>query len=244
MRELAMAVRLLDLAALSDHETPESVRAAAARACRAQVAALCVHPQHVRIAREALRGSAVRLAAVAGGFPQGALTLRAKVEEIRRVVADGAQEVDVVIRASLVRDGEWRALDEELAAFREAGREATLKVILRTGVLPSLRAVARASEHALVAGADFIKTSTGRERVNATLRVGRVMARAIAAHAQATGRKAGLKPSGGIRTAEQALDWMRLVREELGDDALVPARFRIGASSLLDDLERRIAAEG
>jgi deoxyribose-phosphate aldolase len=235
---LALAPHLLDLAALSEHETAESVRAAASRARRARVAALCVYPEHVALARDALRGSEVRVTAVAGGFPKGTSTLREKVEEIRRVIADGAQEVDVVIRASLARSGDWSGLAEELAAFRKAST-VTLKVILRTGVLRSLDTVARASAAALLAGADFIKTSTGKERVNATLPVGLVMARAIRAHAASTGRRAGLKPSGGIRTAEQALEWMRLVEDELGADALTPERFRIGASSLLDDLERR-----
>lgn len=242
--ELLRAVSLIDLAALGDAETPDTVRATCARAQRGvhdvHVAAVCVYPAHVSIARDALRGSAVRLAAVVGGFPQGRLPTSAKVAEIHAAVEAGAQEVDAVIARGHVRRGEWRALHDEIAAFRAACGQVTLKVILATGALGGLSNVARASRVAMRAGADFVKTSTGRERVNATLPVGLVMTRVIREYATRQGRCVGFKPSGGIREAAQALDWLALVREELGAFWLTPSLFRIGASGLLAAIERRL----
>jgi deoxyribose-phosphate aldolase len=252
-RALLRCVALLDLAALGDAETSASVRRLCARAKRPlplallsrlsrpagalHAAAVCVHPAFVSVARRALDGSKVRVAAVAGRFPSGRAPLRAKVEEIRRALDAGAQEIDAVITAGFARRGHWRALEDEVAAFREACGRRTLKVILRTGVLGGPPNVRRASGLAIRAGADFIKTSTGRERVNATLPVGRVMAEAIRRHRS---RRVGLKPSGGIRTAPQALDWLELARAELGEAWTRPSLLRIGASAVLADIEARL----
>lgn len=244
-RDLLRAVSFIDLAALADDETDDNVRAVCVRGLRGvrgvHVAAVCVRPQQVAIARETLRGGAVRLASVAGGFPHGRMPVAEKVAQIRAAVEAGAQEVDVVITHAHVRALRWRALKDEIAAFRGACPRVTLKVILATGVLGRLSNVDRASRIGMEAGADFIKTSTGRERVNATLSVGLVMARAIRAYASRHGRPVGLKPSGGIRSAGQALDWLALVRQELGEDWLAPSLFRIGASGLLADIERQLA---
>jgi deoxyribose-phosphate aldolase len=248
--DLVRAVSFMDLAALSDDETPASVGAACARALSpfpgarksdgVHVAAVCVFPEHVAVARAALGGSPVRTAAVAGGFPSGRLPPAGKVAEIRRAIDAGAQEVDAVIALAAVLRGEWRSLYDEVADMRSACGSVTLKVILKTGALRGLRPVAIASRVAMAAGADFIKTSTGRERVNATLPVGLVMARAILEHESESGRRVGLKPSGGIRTPEHALQWLALVRQELGERWLSPALFRIGASALLAAIKGRL----
>ena len=173
------------------------------------------------------------------GFPAG-LALPARLEEIRASVAAGAKEIDVVITRRHVLLGDWEALYDEVRAFREACGEAHLKVILATGELGTLRNVARASLVAMMAGADFIKTSTGKESVNATLPVGLVMTRAIREYHERTGYRVGFKPAGGIRTAKQALEWLILMKEELGDAWLRPDLFRFGASSLLGDIERQL----
>jgi deoxyribose-phosphate aldolase len=235
-RDARALLAFVDLAALGESETAESVRAACAQGVSARVAAVCVHPEWVAQARKALARSPVRLASVAGGFPRGRIPLPDKLAEIRRALADGADEIDAVIASGPARRGDGRALFDEVAAFRDACGTATLKVILRTGVLGSSRVVASAARTAIRAGADFIKTSTGRERVNATLPAGRVMAEAIREHAQRTGRRVGLKPAGGIRTPGQALEWAALVHRELGEAWMTPSLFRIGTSALVTSL--------
>jgi deoxyribose-phosphate aldolase len=250
--DLMRAVSLMDLAALSDDETPETVRAVCIRALSPlpgarrvdgiHAAAVCVYARHLSVAKEVLDGSGVKRAAVAGNFPRGRMPVAGKVDEIRCAIDAGAEEVDVVITRALALRGDWRALYDEIAAFREACGQITLKVILKTGALQGLRRVAIASRIAMAAGADFIKTSTGKERVNATLPAGLVMAREIRQHEADSGRAVGLKPAGGIRTPEQALQWLALVRHELGEHWLTPALFRIGASALLAAIDRQLTS--
>ena len=208
-----------------------------------RVAAVCVYHEMIEAVKAALTGAPeIAVAAVSAGFPAGLTPFSQRVEEIRASVAAGADEIDVVITRSHALTGDWEAIYRELSAFREACGEAHLKVILGTGELGTLKNVAKASLVAMMAGADFIKTSTGKEPVNATLPVGLVMARAIRAYYERTGCKVGLKPAGGFRKAREALAWLILMKEELDDEWLSPELFRIGASSLLADLERQIEA--
>jgi deoxyribose-phosphate aldolase len=254
---LIRAVQCLDLTTLSGDDTPGTVRRLAAKArqpvrpeilrgfgvdaAEVRVAALCVYHNMVAPAVEALRGSGIPVAAVSTGFPAGQTPLRLKLEEIHESVAAGASEIDIVISRAHVLTGDWVALYDEVRAFREACGPAHMKAILACGELGTLRNVARASWVCMMAGADFIKTSTGKETVNATLPFGVVMARAIREYFETAGARVGLKPAGGIRTARQALDWLLLVKEELGDEWMVPARFRLGASGLLTDIERQLS---
>jgi len=181
------------------------------------------------------------VAAVSAGFPAGLNPLAERVAEIHRSVEAGAQEIDIVITRAHVFNGEWQALYDEIAAFKEAcGPAAHLKAILGTGDLMTLRNVARASWVAMMAGADFIKTSTGKESVNATLPVSLVMVRCIRDYAERTGFAVGFKPAGGIRTAKQSLDWLALMKDELGRSWLEPSLFRFGASGMLGDIERQL----
>jgi deoxyribose-phosphate aldolase len=253
---LVRAISCMDLTSLSDDDTPHSIRTLCAKARRPvrqevmnalgpghpelTTAAVCVFPALVGVAVEALADSGIPVATVAGGFPRGLPSLRARTAEIEASVAAGAREIDIVITRSHALAENWEALYDEVAALREACGKAHLKTILATGDLGDLATVQRASLVCMMAGADFIKTSTGRERVNATLPVGLVMARAIRAYDQDTGFRVGLKPAGGIRKAEQALDWLALVKEELGNPWLEPGLFRIGASSLLAELEEQL----
>jgi len=253
---LLRAVTLMDLTALSGDDTPGNVRRLCAKARRPiepelleklgmaerpiRVAAVCVYPSLAPVALEALRGSGIPVAAVAGGFPAGQIPLEAKIAEIRQLVEMGVLEIDAVIGRAHVLRQDWDALHDEIAAFREACGSAHLKVILATGELGRLRNVAMASRVALQAGAHFIKTSTGKEPVNATLPVGIVMARVLREFLQETGERRGFKPAGGIRTAKQALDWMILMKEELGVEWVRPELFRLGASALLTDVERQL----
>ena len=253
---LLRAIALTDLTTLAGDDTPGRVRrlcGKARRPVRADVldalgvsaqdvaaAAACVHPTMTSTARDALEGSSVKVAAVAAGFPAGLSPFGMRVEEVRAVVADGAQEVDIVIARSAVLAGDWGRLWREVAAFREACGDAHLKVILATGELGTLAKVAQAALVAMMAGADFVKTSTGKETVNATLPVGLVMARSVREYFRTTGHRVGLKAAGGLRTARDALAWLVLVKEELGDAWMVPDLFRIGASSLLADVERQL----
>jgi deoxyribose-phosphate aldolase len=253
---LLRAITFIDLTTLSGDDTPGNVRRLCAKArnpVRAdllealgaqelpiRVAAVCVYHALVPTAVEALRGSGIPVAAVSTGFPAGLSPFAQRVAEIRASVEAGAQEIDVVITRAHVLTGNWRALYDEVRAFRDAAGPAHVKTILATGELATLRNVARASLVCMMAGADFIKTSTGKESVNATLPVGLVMARAIRAFHEKTGVRVGFKPAGGIRTAKQALDWMLLMKEELGTAWLVPERFRFGASTLLTDIERQL----
>jgi deoxyribose-phosphate aldolase len=252
---LLRSVTLMDLTALSGDDTPGTIQRLCAKARQPvekallerlgfdrplHVAAVCVYPSLAPVALDALQGTGIPVAAVAGGFPAGQIPLDLKVEEIRRLVESGVQEIDVVISRAHVLRQDWAALYDEVQACRHACGPTHLKVILATGELGRLRNVAIASRVAMMAGADFIKTSTGKEPVNATLPVGLVMVRQIREYAEATGCRVGFKPAGGIRSAKQALDWMILMKEELGDEWLSPALFRLGASGLLTDVERQL----
>jgi deoxyribose-phosphate aldolase len=194
----------------------------------------------VPVAVKALKGSGIPVASVATGFPAGLTPLPQRLAEIRYAVGEGAAEIDIVVTRAHVLTGNWQALYDEVRQMREACGEAHLKAILATGELKTLTNVYKASMVAMMAGADFIKTSTGMEAVNATLPVSLVMVRAVRAYLEATGTKIGFKPAGGIRTAKDALAWLILMKEELGRDWLGPELFRLGASSLLGDIERQI----
>jgi deoxyribose-phosphate aldolase len=191
-------------------------------------------------AAEMLAGSGVQLASVATGFPAGQTPLPTRLEEIRRAVADGATEIDIVINRTLAIQGDWTGLYEEIRAMREACGDAHMKAILAVGELPTFRDVYKASLVAMMAGSDFIKTSTGKEPINATIPVGFVMVRAIRDFHERTGYRVGFKPAGGIRAAKDVLAWLALMLEELGEPWTHPHLFRLGASSLLGDIERQI----
>ena len=253
---LLRAITLMDLTTLAGDDTPGYVRRLCAKAMRpvrsdllealgAQdlaitTAAVCVYHQLVPVAVEALHGSGIPVAAVSTGFPAGLSPFAQRLAEIRASIEAGASEIDIVITRAYVLNGEWEALYDEVRAFREACGDAHIKVILGTGELGTLRNIARASMVAMMAGADFIKTSTGKESVNAVLPTGLVMARMIREYHERTGHIVGLKPAGGIRTAKQSLEWMLLMKEELGTRWLTPGLFRFGASSLLADIERQL----
>lgn len=253
---LLRAVTLMDLTTLQGDDTAGRVRRLCAKARRPvrldllealgaaslpiRVGAVCVYHVFVEAALRALEGSGIPVAAVSTGFPAGLSPFPTRLGEIRASVAAGAEEIDIVITRAHVLTGNWQALYDEVRAFREACGSAHLKTILGTGDLGTLRDVARASVVCMMAGADFIKTSTGKESVNATLPVGLVMARQIREYRERTGYLVGLKPAGGIRTAKQSLDWLAMVKEELGDRWLRPDLFRFGASSLLADIERQL----
>ena len=254
---LLRALTCMDLTTLSGDDTDERVRRLCAKArqplqnelidklgiadLRIRVGAVCVYHLFVETAVRALEGSGIPVAAVSTGFPAGLSPLPERIAEIHSSVAAGAQEIDVVITRAHVFGGEWQKLYDEILAYKDACGPAHLKVILGTGDLLTLRNVAKASVVAMMAGADFIKTSTGKETVNATLPVGLVMARAIREYAEETGMAVGFKPAGGIRTAKQSLEWLALMKEELGDAWLAPHLFRLGASSgMLADIERQL----
>jgi deoxyribose-phosphate aldolase len=204
------------------------------------VGAVCVYHEMIPAAVQALRGTTIPVAAVSTGFPAGLTPFETRLREIELSVAAGAQEIDIVISRRHVLNGNWQALYDEVCAYRAMCGDAHLKTILATGELGTFTDVARASLVCMMAGADFIKTSTGKEPVNATLPVSLVMMRAIRDYQQQTGHIVGFKPAGGIRTAKQALDWLLLIDEELGKDWLDASRFRFGASALLGDIERQI----
>jgi deoxyribose-phosphate aldolase len=252
---LKMAVSMCDLTTLEGKDTPGKV----AYLCRKALqpadpkyavppcAAVCVYPNMVKYARKFLGdNSPVRIASVATGFPSGQYPLRTKLEEVRRVVADGADEVDMVIDRGAFLAGEHARVFDEIAATKAASGPAHLKVILETGELVTYDNVRLASEIAMQAGADFIKTSTGKVNPAATIPVTLVMLEAIRDYFFATGIRIGMKPAGGIRTAKQALHYLVMVKETLGDDWLTPERFRFGASTLVNDVLMQIAkqAEG
>ncbi len=253
---LLRALTLIDLTTLSGDDTPGNVRRLCAKArhplrpdlvdalgvghLAPTVGAVCVYHQLVATAVEALEGSGIPVAAVSTGFPAGLSPFRQRVEEIGASVKAGAREIDIVITRGHVLTGNWQALYDEVQAFRDACGEAHLKVILATGELATLTNVARASWVAMQAGADFIKTSTGKEGVNATLPVSLAMVRQIREYQAHTGFSVGYKPAGGIRTAKQALEFLLLMNEELGREWLDPHLFRFGASSLLTDIERQL----
>lgn len=252
---LLNAVRCIDLTTLAGDDTPERVARLCAKA-RQPVApdllealgvsglttgAVCVYPTMVTPAKRALGNSGIPVASVATGFPAGLMPLNLRLAEILYAVEHGADEIDIVITRAHALRGEWTALYDEIRAMREACGPARMKAILATGDLKSLETVARASHVAMQAGADWIKTSTGKEGVNATLPVSLVMCRAIRDYRDQTGHVVGFKPAGGLRTARDALDWQVLMAEELGREWLSPDLFRIGASSLLGDIERQIS---
>ena len=253
---LLRCIAMMDLTTLAGDDTPGRVRRLCGKARRpvrpeilhaleidasaVRVGAVCVYHDLIATAREALAGSGIPVAAVSTGFPAGLSSLKLRLAEIRESVAAGADEIDVVITRGLVLRGEWEGLYSEIAAFREACGKAHLKVILGTGELGTLANVQRAAMVTMMAGADFVKTSTGKERVNATLPVGLILARAIREYRRTTGIAVGLKAAGGIATARDALAWLILLREELGSHWMHPERFRFGASSLLADIERQL----
>ncbi len=219
----------------------ESVRVNTTASLPIHTGAVCVYHLFVSTARRALEGSNIPVAAVSTGFPAGLSPFEERVAEIRRSVDAGAQEIDVVITRAHVFGAQWQKLYDEIMAFKDACGPAHLKVILGTGDLMTLRNVARASLVAMMAGADFIKTSTGKETVNAVLPVGLVMTRMIREYADSTGMAVGFKPAGGMRTAKQSLEWLALMKEELGNSWLEPHLFRFGASSgMLADIERQL----
>ncbi len=205
-----------------------------------KVGAVCVYPAMVPHAVKALQGSGIPVASVATGFPSGLVPLSLRLAEIRWAVDQGAEEIDIVIFRELVLTQNWSALYDEVAAMREACGSAHLKTILATGDLKTLRNVYKASMVAMQAGADFIKTSTGKEDVNATLPVSLTMVRALRDYGEQTGFKIGFKPAGGLKTAKDAMAWQILMKEELGRRWLEPDLFRIGASSMLADIERQL----
>jgi deoxyribose-phosphate aldolase len=239
---LLRAIACMDLTTLSGDDSADRVRRLCAKArnplqrhlveglgieeLHLTVGAVCVYHAFVETAVKALEGSGVPVAAVSAGFPAGLSPLAERVDEIHRSVEAGAQEIDIVITRAHVFNGEWQALYDEIAAFKQASGPAHMKAILGTGDLMTLRNVARASWVAMMAGADFIKTSTGKEAVNATLPVSLTMV--------------GFKAAGGIRTAKQSLDWLALMKEELGRPWLEPSLFRFGASGMLGDIERQL----
>ncbi len=253
---LLRAISCMDLTTLAGDDTDERVKRLCAKAkqplqselveklgiagLELKVAAVCVYHTFVEIARKALEGSGVKVAAVSTGFPAGLSPFEQRVEEIRRSVDAGANEIDVVITRAHVFGAKWEQLYNEVAVFKNACGAAHLKVILGTGDLTTLRNTAKASLVAMMAGADFIKTSTGKETVNATLPVGLVMIRMIRGYEQRTGFTVGFKPAGGIRTAKQSLEWLMLLKEELGPRWLNADMFRFGASGMLADIERQL----
>jgi deoxyribose-phosphate aldolase len=253
---LLRAISCIDLTTLSGDDTPGTVQRLCAKArqpvrpdllealgvqhLNLHVGAVCVYHAFVPTALAALQGTNIPVAAVSTGFPAGLNPFELKLREIEASVQAGASEIDIVISRHHVLTGDWQALYDEVKAFRAACGNAHIKTILATGELGTLRNVAKASLVCMMAGADFIKTSTGKESVNATLPVSLVMTRAIREYYVQTGHKVGFKPAGGIKTAKQSLDWLILIKEELGDDWLDAQLFRFGASSLLGDIERQL----
>ncbi|MGO9742582.1 MAG: deoxyribose-phosphate aldolase [Roseiarcus sp.] len=253
---LVQALTCIDLTTLSGDDTRARVRRLCAKARRPlsedlvaalgledrppTVGAVCVYPTMVGPAVEALEGSGVPVASVAAGFPGGLMPLPLRLAEIRYAVGEGAREIDIVISRALVFERDWKRLYDEIAAMREACGDAHMKAILATGELETYRNVYAASLVAMQAGADFIKTSTGKEAVNATLPVSLVMLRALRDYGEATGYEIGFKPAGGIRTAKDAINWLILMREELGLAWTRNDLFRYGASGLLTDIERQL----
>lgn len=255
---LLKAVSCIDLTTLSGDDTPSNVQRLCLKALQPirndllrdmdmhhtglTTAAVCVYPSRVSDAVKTLKAanSSLPVASVATGFPAGQTPLQTRLEEVRLAVGDGATEIDIVINRTLALTGRWDALYAELQQFREACGNAHMKSILAVGELGTFNNVYKASLVAMMAGSDFIKTSTGKESVNATIPVAVVMSRAIRDYYLRTGYKVGFKPAGGIRTAQESLVWLVLVKEELGQEWLSPELFRIGASSLLADIERQI----
>ncbi len=252
---LVKALQCIDLTTLAGDDTPGRVHRLCEKAKRPlrddvvqklglehapRVGAVCVYPAMVPHAVKTLRGSGIPVASVATGFPAGLTPLAIRLAEIKWAVEQGAEEIDIVIHRAQVLMQDWSALYDEIAAMREACGAAHMKAILATGDLKTLRNVYKASMVAMQAGADFIKTSTGKEDVNATLPVSLTMVRALRDYGEMTGHKIGFKPAGGLKTAKDAMAWQILMKEELGREWLEPELFRIGASSMLADIERQL----
>lgn len=253
---LLRAIACMDLTTLSGDDSADRVRRLCAKArnplqrqiveglgiedLHLTVGAVCVYHTFVETAAKALEGSGIPVAAVSAGFPAGLSPLTERVAEIHRSIEAGASEIDIVITRAHVFNGDWQALYDEIAAFKQACGPVHMKAILATGDLMTLRNVAKASWVAMMAGADFIKTSTGKEAVNATLPVSLTMVRALREYAERTGMAVGFKAAGSIRTAKQSLDWLALMKEELGRPWLEPSLFRFGASGMLGDIERQL----
>jgi deoxyribose-phosphate aldolase len=253
---LLKAVTCIDLTTLSGDDTASRVRRLCAKAKQPvredileklgfadrniHTGAICVYHRFVRTAVAALEGSGIPVAAVSTGFPAGLVPHDLKLKEIEASVRDGAQEIDIVITREHVLTGNWRALYEEMRDFRSTCGEAHVKAILATGDIKTMRNVAKASMICMMAGADFIKTSTGKEAVNATLLVTLTMLRMIRDYQERTGFKVGYKPAGGVSAAKDVLNYQILMKEELGRKWLEPDLFRVGASSLLADIERQL----
>ncbi len=253
---LLKAVSCIDLTTLSGDDTPSNVHRLCAKAlspirqdlltamdmqsANITVGAVCVYHNKIKDAVSSLGSSTLPIAAVSTGFPAGQIPLKEKLKQIKLSVAAGATEIDIVVSRELVLQSKWKELYREVKACREACGEAHMKTILATGEIPTYTKVAKASWVSMMAGSDFIKTSTGKEPVNATVAVSLVMIRCIREYEALTGFKVGFKPAGGIRKAKQALEWLILIKEELGDEWLNPQLFRFGASSLLGDIERQL----
>lgn len=255
---LLRAVTCIDLTTLAGDDTPSNVHRLCLKATQPvrcdllkamdmhdkgiTTAAVCVYPSRVADAVKSLKAanSSLPVASVATGFPAGQTPLKTRLEEVRLAVQDGAGEIDIVINRTLALTAQWEALYQELQQFREACGEAHMKSILAVGELGCFSTVYRASLVAMMAGSDFIKTSTGKETINATYPVAIVMARAIRDYFLRTGHKVGFKPAGGIRTAKDSLVWLTLMKEELGEEWMGPHLFRLGASTLLADIERQV----
>lgn len=251
---LVNAIRCIDLTTLAGDDTEDRVRRLCAKAIRPladhimtglglehlTTGAVCVYPTMVATAVKAVAGTGIPVASVATGFPAGLMPLDLRLAEIRYAVDQGAEEIDIVITRAHVLDGNWTALYDEVAAMREACGTAHMKAILATGDLQTLRNVYKASMVAMQAGSDFIKTSTGKEGVNATLPVSLIMVRALRDYLDRTGHRVGFKPAGGMKTAKDAIAWQILMKEEMGNDWLRPNLFRLGASSMLGDIERQL----
>jgi deoxyribose-phosphate aldolase len=253
---LLKAITCIDLTTLSGDDTASRVRRLCAKARQPvredileklgfagrniHTGAICVYHRFVKTAVDALEGSGIPVAAVSTGFPAGLVPHDLKLKEIEASVKDGAQEIDIVITREHVLTGNWRALYDEMRDFRSACGEAHVKAILATGDIKTMRNVARASMICMMAGADFIKTSTGKEAVNATLLVTLTMLRMIREYQERTGFKVGYKPAGGVSAAKDVLNYQILMKEELGRKWLEPDLFRVGASSLLADIERQL----
>jgi deoxyribose-phosphate aldolase len=248
---LDMIIRMTDLTTLEGKDTPGKIRALAGKARRPDptdpsipsVAALCVYSAMVPAAKEALRGSSVKVAAVSTYFPSGQAPLELKLADVRKAIELGAEEVDMVIDRGQFLAGEYARVYDEIVAVKEVCGETHLKVILETGELETYDNVRRASVLAMAAGADFIKTSTGKVTPAAQLPVALVMLEAIRDFYQQTGRAVGMKPAGSIRTAKEAISYLTVLYETLGPDWMTPDRFRFGASSLLNDVLMQIRKE-
>jgi deoxyribose-phosphate aldolase len=248
---LKLAVSMMDLTTLEGKDTHGKVRQMCQKALRpldsdgtiGPCAAVCVYPNLVTVAKEALHGSNVKVASVATAFPSGQSPLAVKLEDVRRAVGLGADEIDMVIDRGAMLEGDYSKVYDEIVATKEACGNAHLKVILETGELGSYDMVRKASELAIAAGADFIKTSTGKIQPAATPAVTLVMLETIRDHYYATGRRIGMKPAGGVRTAKQSLQYLVLVKETLGDAWLTADLFRFGASALLNDVLMQLEKE-